>query len=442
MNIRELLNGSHNSEDGSMDEKAGKKRDSDLPEPVEWTDGNLQKIVNALVIRGYGNWEGISKESKLNWSDYDIAHGARLALLQLLKWSCMALPASQSASTTNTTDSEPTSDTPPPQSQSQGQCQSQSQSSSTSNDQAADAVYEFAPDNKYLTAFLRKSRACWMAVACQNRDPVDMTDQTTRVDTETEGDKSLVENQLLRDTFDTYQFQRSSLLVTAADGGVAIDGECGNSKTDLDRDSLKSYYEAYDRLCCLGTSTDLNEPKQQLEGDSMAVEGDQEAISVPAPIKQLALAILTAEAVVTVLSRLELPSAFANVPVDRVLKTRTAARAKLSQIEDLFELHLLAQLLEPTAATAMLVSDDMAIVEEAATDQAPTTTHVSTDSAIPGVPVIDGYNTATAAATTTASGHGIVGISAVLSPLSLDQWTCEEDTRLIRLVDKVCGHSP
>ena len=419
MNIRELLNGSHNSEDGSVDEKAGKKRDSDLPEPVEWTDSNLQKIVNALVIRGYGNWDGISKESKLNWSDYDIARGARLALLQLLKWSCMALPANQSASTTNTTDSEPASDTP--LAQSQGQSQSQSQISSTSNDQAVDAVYEFAPDNKYLTVFLRKSRACWMAVACQNREPVDMTDQTTRIDTEPEGDKSLAEDRLLENALETYQSQRSSLLVI--DDGVALNSECGGSKADVDRDSLKSYYEAYDRLCCWTlepSASDASTQEQRPEDSNMDVEGDQEAISVPAPVKYLAPA-LTAEAVVTVLSCLELPSAFADVPLDRVLKTRTAARAKLSQIEDLFELHLLAQLLEPTAAPAMLASDNMAIVEEVNTDQVPTTTRVPMDSA---------------------TGYSMVGISSVLSPLSLDQWTCEEDARLIRLVDKVCGQYP
>ena len=439
MNIRELLNGSHNSEDGSMDEKAGKKRDSDLPEPVEWTDGNLQKIVNALVIRGYGNWEGISKESKLNWSDYDIAHGARLALLQLLKWSCMALPANQSASTSNNTDSEPTSDTPAPQSHSQGQSQpqSQSQSSSTNTDLAADAVYEFVPDNKYLTVFLRKSRACWMAVACQNKGPVDMADQTTRIDTETECDKSVVENQLLKDALDTYESQHRSLLATAATDGVAINSECGDG--NVDREALKRYYEAYDRLCCSEPSaSDASTQEQRQEDSSMVVEGDQETVSLPAPTPvKRPVPALTAETVVTVLSRLELPSAFVDVPLDRVLKTRTAARAKLSQIEDLFELHLLAQLFQPTTAPApvMLVSDDMATVEEAATDQMHTTTHVPTDSEVPGVPVVGVNNTSTA------TGNSIIGVSAVLSPLSLDQWTCQEDTRLIRLVDKVYEHS-
>ena len=67
---------------------------------ADWSEANLQKLLGVLVGRGYGKWEAIRQESRLNWSLADIARSCRQLVLLLLYWSSITstdTPASQDA---------------------------------------------------------------------------------------------------------------------------------------------------------------------------------------------------------------------------------------------------------------------------------------------------------------------------------------------------------
>lgn len=91
--IRNLLSTEIDSEDGDTKKRSKQEDESTIVE-ADWAPEKMQRLLLALLKKGYGNWQTISLESRLRWSEDDIARGCRLLTLLLLKWSSLRRGAS------------------------------------------------------------------------------------------------------------------------------------------------------------------------------------------------------------------------------------------------------------------------------------------------------------------------------------------------------------
>lgn len=70
--------------DSGSDEDQDNEVDDSINVPVELTSPNLKKLLTTLVVRGYGNFIQIRKESKLHWAVKNISRICRHLILNLL----------------------------------------------------------------------------------------------------------------------------------------------------------------------------------------------------------------------------------------------------------------------------------------------------------------------------------------------------------------------
>jgi superfamily II DNA or RNA helicase len=70
---------------GSGTEKGRKKAPQEKVVPADWTPNNLNVLLAALVVHGYGNWEAIRIGSCLHYSLSDIAKGCRNLILFMFR---------------------------------------------------------------------------------------------------------------------------------------------------------------------------------------------------------------------------------------------------------------------------------------------------------------------------------------------------------------------
>ena len=83
LNKRCRLNNNNDSDD-SDDEYGRNNSNNDDDEQMEINTINLNKLLTAIVSKGYGNWSTIRTDSKLYWSISNIAKISRRLVLQLL----------------------------------------------------------------------------------------------------------------------------------------------------------------------------------------------------------------------------------------------------------------------------------------------------------------------------------------------------------------------
>ena len=91
MTFKAVTNDSSDDSDSissQNDKLAGKKRSrSSKPthEEADFSDQNkMTKLLNAMQVKGYGNWDAVQLDSKLKWTKEDIALGSRYLVLQQL----------------------------------------------------------------------------------------------------------------------------------------------------------------------------------------------------------------------------------------------------------------------------------------------------------------------------------------------------------------------
>lgn len=301
--------------DSDSDNEGGLKKkkvvkDPCAPEPVEWTDANLQRLLVSMVSRGYGNWEAIRRDTKLYWDKLHISHGCRLVLLQLLKWA--SLPAKSTAASTNAND-----DINDILEQSKEELAIQATASgipSTATDQL---------DINYLTTFLIRSRACRLGLAAFN---IGLNEKN---EVAADGDKnSSIPNNVCEDD-----------LISSFVRNIASD------------QSLADTYCSFDKICSealhIRSEADI-EPLIIENSESSASDESTSFLEIPTnftsdslkPIPQRDFSKIPIDSAVSLLNLLNLPDSFSSVQGDKAVKIRLTARAKISQIEDIFELRI------------------------------------------------------------------------------------------------------
>ena len=80
-------------EESTTEKKKGQEKLPPAIVAAEWTEENILKLTWAIASRGYGNWDNIKSDTKLNWSMRDITRGCRISILRLLYAAC--LPSGQ-----------------------------------------------------------------------------------------------------------------------------------------------------------------------------------------------------------------------------------------------------------------------------------------------------------------------------------------------------------
>jgi hypothetical protein len=143
------------SDDDAMGGGSKRARGSDA---CEWMEATLNKVLQAMVAQGYGNWAAIRRASKLRWSSVELAKACRHALLQLLFWASLGDKAHEASWGTTTA------------------------SSSTGEGSSGGCVMDACPDDvdlekwaledlSYVAAHLGKHRACRLALAALEACP-------------------------------------------------------------------------------------------------------------------------------------------------------------------------------------------------------------------------------------------------------------------------------
>lgn len=374
----------------SDDEEGGRRkkkgvRDPEEPEPVVLNDENLQRITTSLVARGYGNWNTLRSDTKLFWTASDMSRGSRLVILQLLKWAAMSLK-SFTGSEEGTDEKEATKSTV---------------------GSVTQQVTEF--DLKYLESFLRRSRACRLAIAAFERDPfhgdaLTHTPATAPESTEIAVDQAvavtIAEDVLTRQVLEL-AVGSSSYVDAPAVGSMTVDGisaDNGEIESAVTHDALAQVYQAFDNIYPLKVtqaSQPASEQGAEAAEDTIKSETAETSESMQSESEQKN----PMDKVVELLLSLHLPAEFTEFETERAGKVRFAARSKLSQIEDMFELRLACDLLDQYSVKSSHLDD--AIVEET-------------------VPLVVQSP-----------------IETFLATSSLKAWGVEEDIKLIRAVDKI-----
>lgn len=388
----------------SDDEEGGRRkkkvvRDPEEPEPVVWNEDNLQRIATSLAARGYGNWNALRGDTKLFWAAPDMSRGSRLVILQLLKWAAMSLK--------NTSGNE----------EAAGSDEKENVKATT--DSVTQQVTEF--DLKYLESFLRRSRACRLALAAFEQDPFQPGDipasavasapsSTEQVATTmaVEGDMqpTVAEDAVLGRVLAYAAENDSNADATVED--MAVDGAApveGAAEVEIEpmmvHTALAKVYRAFDdQFPILAAPVPVVTPAQidsAAATDSTAVASD-----ITDATSSGSEQVNPVDKVVQLLLSLRLPTEFAEFETERAGKVRFAARSKLSQIEDLFELRLASELMDKYSAQS----------PEPATDDA----QMSTDAA--------------------ESVNAPSPLELFLATSSLKAWGAAEDSKLIKAVDQ------
>ena len=366
----------NNTDDDSDDEdnnnNSNKKRKNnknkfDESQPVEYTDENMQKLLTSVLSRGYGNWETIRTDTKLYWHVHDICRGCRLAILQVLKAACSIVSKQQINATTATTatnnDNNDDVDT-----RMQITSSDPTTTATVTNTNATVIL-----DMKYLENFLRRSRVCNLSLAALAQEPAIDTyitksnhtnrststtaanSTTTAMSTEENDNKltcTLVEDDIIDQCLKniTHLITTTTTTTTATatinnDDPTTTASDNGNNNT-----LLTSFYESYDVYCIknvIGTSTDETTTPINNNGD-ISTNNTQvvdKVIQLLNSLTQLSANATTTDSTTT-------NSYFAEISSENIIKTRNAARLKLTQLEDMFEICLAAKVMHLTQLTS------------------------------------------------------------------------------------------
>lgn len=320
--------GSDNEVNQATSDRKKSRNSVDVLVTAEWTETSLQKLLAALVARGFGKWVEIRAESKLKWTLLDISRGCRLLVLQLLFWSTMQVHVPSSSSGGGGSTEGGGGDT-----QDATSITTSTATATGASSTRMDNTIEQVPscpsiDSASLEVLLRKYKSVRLALAAHLSDPFipreHVPDLSSLVTVSDVLPSQLTEVQLLARSY------------SSASAGQGPQDTFSSFLRMFESPSSQVGISATSDLALVEDKGELRPTLPGLSFDACCHTVIQMEHSV-SDFSKLPLA-----AIESCLSSLGLTESFTAVELGRESRVRTSARAKLSQLEDLFDLYLAA----------------------------------------------------------------------------------------------------